>query len=297
MTSQGPRSLAASALRAEQTRERHIVDVLIQERAPGLLGRPLVGALSRSVLYPLLNYREAVRVADEMAVRDGLAAMRFLSDWLQLDLQVEQPEQVPVSGPALVVSNHPTGIADGVVVFDALSPVRDDLMVLANRDAVRIAPGLSEVIVPVEWKPDLRTRARTRETLHCTQQAFRDERLVVVFPSGRLAYMDQGRLRERPWMATAVSLARRHGVPVVPMHIEGRNSRLFYTFSRLSEQLRDITLFHEVLNKRQGSYRVRFGEPIPPEALDGDSEEVTRRLQAHVESGLRIPFGESGSGD
>jgi putative hemolysin len=242
------------------------------------------------VLYPLLNYREAVRVADEMAVRDGLDAMRFLSEWLQLDLQVEQRERVPLSGPALVVSNHPTGIADGVVVFDSLTPVRDDLMLFANRDAVRIAPGLGEVMIPVEWKPERRTRSRTRETLECTRQAFRDERLVVVFPSGRLAYLDQGRLRERPWMATAVSLARRHGVPVVPMHIEGRNSRMFYSFSRISEQLRDITLFHEVLNKRQGGYRVRFGDPIPPDALDGDSEEVTRRLQAHVESGLRIPF-------
>lgn len=297
MTSQGPRSLADSGPRAAADRDRHIVDVLIQERAPGLLGRPLLGALGRSLLYPLLNYSEAVAVADEMAARDGLAAMRYLSEWLDLDLRVEQREQVPVRGPALVVSNHPTGIADGVVVFDALSPVREDLVVFANRDAVRIAPGLAEVMIPVEWKPEHRTRARTRETLESTRQAFRDDRLVVVFPSGRLAYMDQGRLRERPWMSTAVGLARRHGVPVVPMHIEGRNSRLFYTFSRISEQLRDITLFHEVLNKRQGDYRVRFGEPIPPEALDGDSEDVTRRLQAHVESGLRIPFRRRGSGD
>jgi hypothetical protein len=45
-----------------------------------------------------------------------------------------------------------------------------------------------------------------------------------------------------------------------------------------------------VVNKRGGEYRVRFGAPIPPEALEGDADDVTEALQVHVESGLREPF-------
>lgn len=290
MTATESRALAA-VLRRVRASERHIVDVLIQERAPGLLSRPLVGAVGRAVLYPLLGYRDAVRMADRIADLPGLEAMEFLREALSLNVVTEGLEHVPTDRAAVVVGNHPTGIADGVVVFDALTRVRRDLTIFANRDAIRVAPGLADLIIPVEWVQDRRTRARTRETLKSCQLAFRDDRLVVMFPSGRLAYMDaQRRLRERPWMPTAVSLARRHGIPVIPMHISGRNSPLFYLFSRLSDQLRDITLFHEVVNKRGGEYRVRFGAPIPPESLEGDADDVTEALQVHVESGLREPF-------
>ena len=289
MTSSGSRALVA-ALRSVPLRERHIIDQLIQERAETLLARPFVGALGRAVLYPLLGYRDAVRVADTMASLRGFEAMAFLSRELELDVQVENAAALPASGAALLVGNHPTGIADGVVLFDALSSRRPDFTMFANRDALRVAPTLSDLVIPVEWLPDRRSRERLRETLRETQRAIRAERLLAMFPSGRLAHVRDGVLRERPWLPTAVSLARRHGVPVVPMHIDGRNSGLFYLFSRLSTQLRDITLFHEVLNKRGTCYRVAFGEPIPAERLAGDAEAVTARLQAHVESRFEIPF-------
>jgi putative hemolysin len=289
MTSSSSRALLA-ALRSVPLGERHIIDQLIHERAETLLGRPVLGALGRAVLYPLLGYREAVRVADTMASLRGFEAMAFLSRELELDVRVRNDAVLPRAGAALIVGNHPTGIADGVVLFDALAPRRPDFTMFANRDAVRVAPTLADLIIPVEWLPDRRSRARMRETLQETQRAFRDARLVAMFPSGRLAWMDGGVLRERPWLPTAVSLARRHRVPIVPMHIEGRNSALFYLFSRLSTQLRDVTLFHEVLNKRGMRYVVTFGDPIPAEALDGDAEAVTARLQAHVESRFEVPF-------
>lgn len=289
MTTSTSRGLVA-ALRGVPFSERHIIDQLIQERAEGLLGRPLLGAVGRAVLYPLLGYRDAVRVADSMAALRGFDAMAFLSRELSLEVEVENAEVLPREGAALIVGNHPTGIADGVVLFDALSRRRPDFTMFANRDAVRVAPTLADLVIPVEWMPDRRSHARMRETLRETHRAFRDERLVAMFPSGRLAWMDGDVLRERPWLPTAVGLARRHGVPVVPMHIEGRNSALFYLFSRLSTQLRDITLFHEVLNKRGTRYRVTFGEPIAPERLEGEPEAVTQRLQAHVESRFDAPF-------
>lgn len=293
MSASGPESLTATAERLARQDQRHIIDVLIHERAPGLLGHPLLGPLGRSLLYPLLGYRDAVRVADAIAPLGGVAAMRHLSRELTLDVTVEGGECVPGEGSVLVVSNHPTGIADGVVAFDAFASLRPDLMMFANRDAIRIAPGFADLMIPVEWVRGRRTRARTRETLEGTRRAFRERRALLMFPSGRLAFMDGGRLRERPWLSTAIGLARRHGVPILPMHIKGRNSRLFYLFSRVSDQLRDITLFHELLNKRNSSYRVRFAEPIATEQLVGDPERLTARLQAHVEGGLTIPFDRS----
>jgi hypothetical protein len=45
-----------------------------------------------------------------------------------------------------VVCNHPTGIADGVAVYDVLKAVRPDLCFYANSDAHRVSPRLGEVL-------------------------------------------------------------------------------------------------------------------------------------------------------
>ena len=51
--------------------------------------------------------------------------MRRLAQLILRDLTVEGLEHVPASGPALIVSNHPTGIADGIVLTAVISAVRD----------------------------------------------------------------------------------------------------------------------------------------------------------------------------
>ena len=59
-------------------------------------------------------------------------------------------------------------------------------------------------------------------------------------------------------------LARKFDLPVVPIHIRARNSALFYLFDAIHPTLRDITLFHETLNKTRQPFRIRVGAPIPP---------------------------------
>ena len=61
--------------------------------------------------------------------------------------------------------------------------------------------------------------------------------------------------------------------------MKARNSGLFYWFARWSTELRDMTVFYELLNKRGGRFDFTFGNLIPVEALDGDPAEVTRALE------------------
>jgi putative hemolysin len=53
----------------------------------------------------------------------------------------------------------------------------------------------------------------------------------------------------------------------------GPSSTLFHLFNRVSPELRDITLFHELLNKRGGRFELTVGQPIPAEAFEGDDAE------------------------
>jgi putative hemolysin len=263
--------------------EPHIVDQLIAERGNKIVNSrhwPLI----KPFLYQILRYKAAVRMADALAPLPGPAAMDYCSNLLSLDLRTSGLENIPATGACIIAANHPTGIADGIAVYDALRRVRPDISIFTNRDAVRINPRLSEFLIPVEWREDLRDRTKSRETLRLSSRAFAEGRAVVLFPSGRIAYWADGRLNERPWQVSAVTLARKQGVPIVPVNVQARNSWLFYWFANSGFiELRDMTVFHELLNKRGKTFRIQAGRIIPNERIaDGDPSEVTARLQAHV---------------
>lgn len=264
----------------------HIVDVLIAERAPRLTASaawPLV----RPALYGLLDYAKARRMADAIGPMGGRQALDYVSDLLELTVRTAHLDRLPASGRCLVVCNHPTGIADGLAVHDALRTVRDDLIYFANADALRVSPRLSETVIPVEWVTAKRTREKTRATLQAAKEAFEAERCVVMFPAGRLARVGaDGRLTDPEWAATAASLARKYEAPVIPIHVAGPTSRLFHLFDKVSQELRDITLFHELLNKKGRAFDLTIGRPIPPLALDIDAQTATLKLKTFVERTL-----------
>ena len=261
----------------------HICDVLIAERAPRLTGAWYWPAV-KPFLYRLLGYRHARRMADAVRPLSGAGALEYMADLLDLRTPTMNLERLPVEGRCLIVCNHPTGIADGIAVYAAIRKRRPDAIFFANADALRVSPHLGEVVIPVEWELEKRTREKTRGTLQAAKEAFEAERCVVMFPAGRLARVGPGgSLTDPEWATTAASLARKYAAPIVPIHVTGPYSRLFHLFDKVSMELRDITLFHELLNKRKTTFRLSVGLPIPPSRLDIDAARATYALKAFTE--------------
>ncbi|GHC73842.1 GNAT family N-acetyltransferase [Limoniibacter endophyticus] len=258
--------------------DAHIIDRLINERSTHL-SQKFYWPVLRPILLRFLHYKQAIRMADEVGTLSGWDAMQYLSRLLDLDVTVEHLDRVPEKGAFILAPSHPTGIADGVAVFDALKERRADMAIFANRDAIRVIPRLDEIVIPVEWRQHEKSHSKSRDTLVMTARAFQDGRAVVLFPSGRIASWKDGALTERPWQASVVSLAKRFNCPVVPVHLSARNSGLFYFLARFSTELRDMTLFHELLNKEGRSFHLRIGKPIDPSLLNGDPADVTVQLQ------------------
>lgn len=265
----------------------HIIDVLIAERAPRLAVSPFWPVV-RPFLYAMLDYAKARKMADRVAALSGQGAMDYVSDLLQLKVTTTGLERVPATGRCVAVVNHPTGIADGVAIYDAIKPCRPDSIFFANADALRVSSRLGEVVIPVEWVTEKRTREKTRETMGRIKDAFDAERCVIVFPAGRLARVDHGVLTDEPWASSAIALARRYDAPIIPIHLSGPNSFFFHTFDIFSQELRDITLFHEMLNKHHKPFTVTVGKPIMPDRLTGDPDELTEQIKTYVERVLPL---------
>ncbi|HAY07093.1 MAG TPA: 1-acyl-sn-glycerol-3-phosphate acyltransferase [Hyphomonas sp.] len=259
----------------------HIVDELIEERCPRLRASP-AWPVARPILYNLLGYSKARAMADELSALTGRESFDRLSRQLAFEMTVDRIDRLPETGRCIVAANHPTGLADGVAVWDLLKQKRQDIVFFANADAMRVNPKFEDVIIPVEWVVEKRSPAKARETLRRAAAAFEQEKCVVIFPSGRLALKQGGEMIEKEWFPTVVGLARKQGAPVVPLNLDARNSALYYLFCELSNELRDITLFHELLNKRGAKIRMTFGEMIQPDLLHGDPAAMTEKLKNHV---------------
>jgi len=273
--------------------EVHIVDTMIKERCPSFVNHwswPVV----RPMLYNLLGYRKARDKADYLQTLRGQDSFDHLSEELAVDLTLTNIDSMPKTGRLVIASNHPTGLADGVAIWDALRRVRRDIVFFANADAIRVSPTFSDVIIPVEWVLEKRTPAKTRETLRLAKEAFAAEKCVVIFPSGKLAKKIDGQLTEHEWMPSVVSLARKYKAPIQPLNIRARNSWLYYFLSELNGELRDITLFHELLNKTGSAFDMTFGPLISPDLIEGDVSDKTAQLRSYVSTALAgkpaLPF-------
>ncbi len=277
-------TVAPALIRGQAPRD-HIIDRLIAERAPKLAASaawPLV----RPLLHGLLNYAKARRLADAIAPMSGREALAFVSALMAVQVEIRGLERVPRAGRAIAVVNHPTGIADAVAVYDALKAVRPDLTFYANSDAHRVAKGFDEVAIPVEWRQERRTRQGARLALIATRAAMEAQRLLVVFPAGRISRRRGGALADLPWAGSAFSVARKCQAAILPMHLAGPKSALFHFLDRFSGELRDITLFHEFLNKRGKAFRLTVGPSVPPPRLPADAGEAAAAMKAYVEQVL-----------
>lgn len=291
------RFLRSSGLMPKSPDQEHVIDTMIRERT-AIFSLPIVSYFARLILEPLLNYKDAIRVIDAMNEKTIAAdAMQTICDEVPVDLTVTGLENVPAKGAAIMVSNHPTGICDGLILYNLIKQIRQNFMLIANRDVIRSVPVMADLIVPVEWKDSEKTREKSRSTAAIIIKAMHAGRMLLVFPSGRVAARNFDKtLAERKWNTTAYRLARKYNIPIVPVHIIGRNSNRFYFLSSISTELRDVSIFAEVMNKKNAKFEVHIGPPINPFDLNENLDAGTKELEKYVVSGLQpelLPTSES----
>lgn len=198
-------------------------------------------------------------------------------------LPVSDLDRVPARGPLLVVANHPHGALDGLVLASVFRRIRPDVKLLGSALLSRI-PEMGPHVVPVDSFSQ--GGANNACGVRAALTWLRDGHVLVVFPAGEVSHVHaaDGRLVDRAWRDGAARLASRADAPVMPVHIDGRNSRLFVTAGRVSPWLRSALLPHELLRQRHSQVTVSLGRSVSQRRLSalGDPAAQTAYLRVRT---------------
>lgn len=180
--------------------------------------------------------------------------------------------RIPERGPLIVAVNHPHGALDGLVMLSLVRRVRPDVRLLANHWLAAI-PELAETCFFVDPFGGRAAVERSRGGLRGAHLWLRQGGALIVLPAGEVAHRPSGHdaVNEGPWSTTMARLARGTGAAIVPAHIAGRNSAVFYRAGRLHPLLRTCLLPRELLGKRGTRVGVRFGIPLQPATFHSES--------------------------
>lgn len=248
----------------------------------GFMKNPVASAIMRltkinevNQLYDVLKNKKGKDFFDAFVRERNLKYIVFAEDLAK----------VPKTGPFILVSNHPLGAIDGILMTKILTEIRPDFKIMGNFLLEKIEP-MKPFVIPVnpfEGRKDARNSSvGMRETLKHLQSGG----CVGIFPAGEVSNKNNefGEILDKTWEKPALKLIKMAKVPVVPMYFHAKNSRVFYHFSKLHPDLQTLLLPAEMMHNREKPIRIRIGKQISVKVLeDHDTiEEMGEFLQKKI---------------
>ena len=194
--------------------------------------------------------------------KEGVDFASAVLDYLGIKVEVEHGERIPVAGSPIIVANHPLGGPDGMGLIAAVGEVRRDVLFPVN-DFLMYLPNLRPVFVPIDKVHGNRGTAAGLEA------AFAGDNVLLYFPAGLCSRRIKGQIVDLEWKPTVVKKAVEFKRDIIPVHIEARNRRRFYTIANLRKRLGIKFNFEmallpgEMFAQRGKTFRMTVGEPIP----------------------------------
>lgn len=194
------------------------------------------------------------------------AAVRLL----ELDVQYSQAghNEIPRTGPLVIVANHPFGVLDGVIIAWLTSLVRDDFKILTN-SVLLSAPEVEPYLLPVDFAGTRAAMKTNIETRAASLKHLKSGGCVIVFPAGGIATARRPFTTAlddewKPFTAKMISQSQAH---VTPVFFEGQNSNLFQMASHINPALRLSLVFREVRRRMGTAVPVHIGSTLSPDDL------------------------------
>lgn len=243
-------------------------DITYASAAKGRSGRAMIRVMENAT-GRLRLIRKAKGYDLEVAAGQDFWQVMVDRYGLKLDVVGGSLDNIPQDGPLIVVSNHPYGILDGLMMGRILSERRGgDFRVLAHR-IFRRAPDLEKVILPISFDETKEAAKLNLETRAAAVEYLKQGGAIGIFPGGTVSTAAKpfSQPMDPSWRTFTAKMIAKSGATVVPVFFDGRNSRLFQLASHIHSTLRTGMFIREFKTKINKPVRIVVGNPIPTDQL------------------------------
>lgn len=183
---------------------------------------------------------------------------------ISTDILPEEINYIPKEGPFIVVSNHPFGGWDGIVLYNTIAAVRPDFRILTNF-ILSLIPNLSDSFLAVNPFSDRKQLRSSIPGLKAAMETIENGGCVGIFPAGEVSTYYRGKKypADKEWTHTVMKLVTTCKVPVLPVYFDGSNSRIFHLLGRIHPMLRTLSLPRELIRRSGKTVTMRIGRPVP----------------------------------
>ncbi len=240
----------------------------------------LIRYIERKVHQDRLNY--AMHIYKDKLNFDFLDVV--LNDEFGVKIKVVNPENIKEKGRYLVASNHPLGGMDGMALMHVIGKYRKDIKFIVN-DLLAGLVNLKDLFLPIN-----KHGKNASEIIKSIEEVYRSDKMVLIFPAGLVSRKTKGKIKDLEWKKSFITKAVQHKRDVIPVHIDGRNSKVFYRLAKIRKFLNiklNIEMFllpDEMFKQENKVITIIFGKPIPYTTFTKDHThyEWAQMVKEHV---------------
>ncbi|NJM97337.1 MAG: AMP-binding protein [Phormidesmis sp. RL_2_1] len=193
---------------------------------------------------------------------------------LKLNFNQSGINNIPSTGPAVIIANHPFGLIETAIVRYLVSLRRPDLKNFsASFGDINRFPERAEHMLPLDFQSILTGDLTEKDvkSMNLAISHVKQGGALIIFPAGFISVSDNllgGKVEDREWKLFAAKVIKECQATVVPIYFAGQNSRLFNMISRWNAtSIMGLFFFREQLSKIGSSVNFQIGSSISYEQL------------------------------
>ena len=185
-------------------------------------------------------------------------------DYFDFDYTVSSNDlqNIPSTGKVIIIANHPLGGLDALCLLKLVGQIRKDVKILANDFLVGFE-ALHSLMIPLDNFKD----RQSKESIKKIYEALKNEEAIIIFPEGEVSRATPKGVKDPAWNKGFLNFAKNSNSAILPIFLDAKNSKTFYTISLINKTFSTLLLSNEMFNKKSKNINIKIGQIIPSENI------------------------------
>lgn len=185
-------------------------------------------------------------------------------DYFDFDYTVSSNDlqNIPSTGKVIIIANHPLGGLDALCLLKLVGQIRKDVKILANDFLVGFE-ALHSLMIPLDNFKD----RQSKKSIKKIYEALNNEEAIIIFPAGEVSRATPKGVKDPAWNKGFLNFAKNSNSAILPIFLDAKNSKTFYTISLINKTFSTLLLSNEMFNKKSKNINIKIGQIIPSENI------------------------------